>query len=160
MKKHLDFNGNEIEYSPNLTEYDLTYQVGNTEIRERHRNGKLELIFYRGISLEEVPAFHEKRFQGIEFQLIEENNSYGFSSDGKLSFMIKSSQPRENVLLEEECDAEGNLVNGTAFVMENGSEIRYAIEYGENRQFFNAFDFESGNTIPLKEVIHLVKGIL
>jgi hypothetical protein len=150
----------DLEYQPlttteGLQEYLRIRSEEGVEIAETFLSGKLAFVLYQGISVDALPSFHLGRYQDTDFQLQAGNDHYYFDKSGRLTSQKRQSEPRPDLLLEEEFDATGQLTGGTLYVMQD-EDIRYAVEFDGNRHYFNCYDFEESESIPVAAVQHLL----
>jgi hypothetical protein len=155
MTQYFDLEYQPLASNEGLQDYRSVRSEDGVEIAETYLGGKLAFVVYQGISTAELPAFHLARYSDTDFQLQDGDVQHFYAGDGKFTYKKRQSHPHPDLLLEEEYDAGDQLIGGTAFLLKD-DDIRYAVEFNGDRHYFNCYDFESGDSVPVETVRHLL----
>jgi thymidylate kinase len=150
---YLDLQDNLIAPRADLHDYKTRATDGAIVITDNYFAGKLAFSTYQGIDIDEVVAYHKARLCDVAFQLHAPGLVWFFDAAGTLEYKKRDVQVSSDLLVEEECDADDQLLRGTAYAYQDG-EIRYAAEFDESQHYYSCTDFSNGDTIPFEEVRH------
>lgn len=146
-------------------EYQLWYWEEDVAVKkEVYLDNKLVQLFYTPVNEDRttIAEQHKLSYPGIKFGIVEKDSEmrkvlYSYNEAAEYQGKQVSYAENKNIDVEEYYDTNDSLTGGTKYLSE-GEDVLYALEFGKDREFFNCYDFGSGDTLALAEAINIYKS--
>ena len=156
---------NEQEVKDGVKDFQIGYYENDQLLKKEIfvANALSHVVYFMaGQSRESLVEEHLRQYTSIKFSILlpAENavsTTLFFDENGTFTSQQVSFAENDHIYVDERYDASGKLIGGTKYLKE-GDEFRLALEFDGEKQYFNGFDFETGDSIPVEEALQLFKA--
>jgi hypothetical protein len=158
----IDEEINEQEVKEGVEDFQIGYYENDRLLKKEIfvANGLSHVVYFMGDrSRESIVEEHLRHYTSVKFSILlpTENavsKTLFFDENGTFISQQVSFAENDNIYVDERYDASGKLTGGTKYLKE-GEDFILALEFDGEKQYYNGFDFGTGDSIPVAEALPL-----